>query len=361
MGCQVLSAKVSPNTQISRKRLTINRKWIDTESYLLFPTALGLFIIGTAGAVGIDDLLACTMAGATLNWDGEYLSETLKLHDEVNSSIDVLLNFGGFMYIGAVLPFKDFHQPETTGITFPILLALGVLVLLFRRIPGVFMLYKLMPDCVANWKDALFMGYFGPIGKLSSERHDQCLQSITGIGAVFYVEHAKHLFPKASALSPADTEVANLLAAMVPVVYWLVLFSIVVHGLSIPLLNAFYKFRGVEPITEDSPVEIPIRSSAQAQPKNSRKSEHRRSVFVHNRFSVMPEVPGRLDEFGRPTIMRSWHEREREMRWEDEESMRVGVGRKMRYDDEKGTSTRQRSLDSVDVEKMRNMRERNMI
>lgn len=39
-------------------------------------------------------------------------------------------------------------------------------------------------------------------------------------------------------------------------VYWLVLFSIVVHGLSIPALNLIYKFYGVKPIQEDS---VPIR------------------------------------------------------------------------------------------------------
>ena len=44
-------------------------------------------------------------------------------HDEVNSSIDVLLNFGGFMYIGAILPWSDFHAPDTTGITIGRLLA----------------------------------------------------------------------------------------------------------------------------------------------------------------------------------------------------------------------------------------------
>lgn len=104
------------------------------------------------------------MAGAALNWDGEYLTETIKLHDEVNSSLDLLLNFGGFMYLGTIIPFKEFHQPETTGLTVGILFALGVLVLIFRRIPGVFILYKAMPSCVADWKEALFMGYFGPIG-----------------------------------------------------------------------------------------------------------------------------------------------------------------------------------------------------
>jgi NhaP-type Na+/H+ or K+/H+ antiporter len=69
------------------------------------------------------------------------------------------------MYIGAVIPWDDFHQPDTSGITWPRLLLLGVLVLLFRRIPSTLALYKFMPKCCKNWREALFMGYFGPIGK----------------------------------------------------------------------------------------------------------------------------------------------------------------------------------------------------
>jgi len=123
-------------------------------------------LVGSCGAIGIDDLLACFVAGCFLNWDGQYLAETEALHDEVNSSIDVLLNFGGFMYIGAIIPFSEFHQPETTGITLPRLFSLGILILIFRRIPAILMMYKTIPGCVQDWKEALFMGYFGPIGKI---------------------------------------------------------------------------------------------------------------------------------------------------------------------------------------------------
>jgi NhaP-type Na+/H+ or K+/H+ antiporter len=124
-----------------------------------------LFTIGTCGVIGTNDLLACFSAGTALNWDGAYLSETEARHDEVNPSIDVLLNFAGFMYIGAVIPWADFHQPETTGITYPRLILLGFMVLLFRRIPSLLVLWKLMPKVCTSWKEALFMGYFGPIGE----------------------------------------------------------------------------------------------------------------------------------------------------------------------------------------------------
>jgi NhaP-type Na+/H+ or K+/H+ antiporter len=174
-------------------RFGLRRKWIDSESLLLWPAAIGvshdyvssrcivltyhfqLFIIGVCGALGTDDLLACFVAGNALNWNGAFLEETEKRHDEVNSCLDVLLNFGGFMYIGTIIPWKEFHMPDVTGITLGRLFILGFLILIFRRIPAIFMMYRLMPRCVKNWKEALFMGYFGPIGTFTYCR------SVTGL------------------------------------------------------------------------------------------------------------------------------------------------------------------------------------
>ncbi|KAI4861466.1 Cation/H+ exchanger [Hypoxylon rubiginosum] len=244
-------------------RFSLSRKWIDTESYLLFPTALGLFIVGTCGAIGTSDLLACFVAGCALNWDGQFLAETERRHDEVNSCIDVLLNFGGFIYLGTAIPWQEFHQPDTTGITYPRLFALGVLVILFRRIPALLLTYKMMPGVVKNWREAVFMGYFGPIG----------------VGAVYYLQHTRLLFPKEHAASPRERE---LLDAICPVVYFLVLFSILVHGLSIPILSAIYRYRKVRPITEDA-VEIRRRSIYMPTPVNAFTGD-RDTFIVYNRF-----------------------------------------------------------------------------
>ncbi|KAI1148176.1 Cation/H+ exchanger [Nemania diffusa] len=241
-------------------RISLSHKWIDTESYLLFPTALGLFIVGTCGAIGTSDLLACFVAGCALNWDGQFLAETERRHDEVNSCIDVLLNFGGFMYVGTALPWAQFHQPDTTGITVPRLLGLGILVLIFRRIPALLITYKAMPSAVKTWKEAVFMGYFGPIG----------------VGAVYYLEHTRLLFNKNN---PPEKAVLD---ALYPVVYFLVLVSIIVHGLSIPLLSALYKYYEVDTITDDA-VEIQRRSIYVPTPPNAFKGDQ--NTFVaYNRF-----------------------------------------------------------------------------
>ncbi|TLD26803.1 hypothetical protein PspLS_05111 [Pyricularia sp. CBS 133598] len=248
-------------------RFCLRKKWIDHESYLLFPVAIAMWIIGTAGTLATNDLLACFCAGVGLNWDGEYLAETEERHDEVNSSIDVLLNFTGFMYVGVIMPWSQFHDPEGTGITLPRLVGLGFMVLAFRRIPAIMATYKAMPTCVKGWKEALFMGYFGPIG----------------VGAVFYVEHVQHLFPHVG--ETGDVVSDDMMKALRPAVFFLVLFSIVVHGLSIPALDFLYRFYGVQPITDDA-VQLRRKSAAVAAPANARVDSAEPDYFVaYNRFS----------------------------------------------------------------------------
>lgn len=97
------------------------------------------------------------------------------------------------MYIGTAIPWQEFHQPDTTGITYPRLLGLGVLVLLFRRIPALLLTYKTMPGVIKNWKEAVFMGYFGPIG----------------VGAVYYLQHTRLLFPKEEVASARERELLD--------------------------------------------------------------------------------------------------------------------------------------------------------
>lgn len=265
---QVRSEEVSDRKAIGSKArkgvlIICCRKWIDNESYLLFPVALGMFNLGTCGAIGTNDLLACAVSGCALNWDGEFAEETDRRHDEVNTCIDVLLNFGGFMYIGAVIPWSEFHDPDGTGITIWRLFLLGIMVFALRRIPAIFITYKLMPNVVSNWKEALFMGYFGPIG----------------IGAVFYVEHTRHLVPKAG---ESDQEHDDLIRALPATIYFLVVFSIIGHGLSIPLLNIIYNRLGVKPIQEDA-VTLRRKSMRVATPTNAITNDDD-TFIAYNRF-----------------------------------------------------------------------------
>jgi hypothetical protein len=80
--------------------------------------------------------------------------------------------------------------------------------------------------------------------------------------------------------------------AMIPVVYWLVFFSIIFHGLSIPALDAFYRWKGVQPIEEDMPMELRLLSDNETIPNNA-YLDKRGSVIVSNRFS-RPDLQNEL-------------------------------------------------------------------
>ncbi|RDW81151.1 putative plasma membrane antiporter [Aspergillus mulundensis] len=261
--------------------LSSKRKWIDPGSFTLVPAALGAFIVGSCGCFGSDETLACFVAGNMLNWDGLYNAELQARHDSFNSSLETVMNYITFGYLGAVMPWEEFHMPDATGITFPRLFGLGMMILVFRRIPAIMAGYRFMPAVCSNWREALFMGHFGPIGKCHPWTSVWYLLTTEGVGAIAYVEYARRLFPDRG---ESDREINNLTAAMRPVVYWLVLFSIIVHGLSVPILYVFYKALKVRKV-HDHPVEVVLLSENEPLPNNSTVDRQRHSVLVNNRFS----------------------------------------------------------------------------
>lgn len=103
------------------------------------------------------------------------------------------------------------------------------------------------------------------------------------MGAISYVEYARRLLPDPD---ESDDEINHLTAAMIPVVYWLVFFSIVVHGLSVPVLNGIYQWLRVATV-KDHPVEVLLLSENEPVPNNSLVDHQRHSVMVNNRFSCI--------------------------------------------------------------------------
>lgn len=67
--------------------------------------------------------------------------------------------------------------------------------------------------------------------------------------------------------------------------YFLVLFSIMVHGLSIPALELIYRWKGVKPTLELEPSMERRRSVSEALPPNSHVDPRCGSVVRHNRLS----------------------------------------------------------------------------
>lgn len=97
------------------------------------------------------------LLGSAISWDGDFNVHT---EGEVFASvIDLVLNCGCFVYIGAWLPFDSFNIPAL-GITPWRLAVLTTGIMTLRRIPAILLLYRWIPE-ITSWREALFSGHFG--------------------------------------------------------------------------------------------------------------------------------------------------------------------------------------------------------
>ncbi|KAJ5986721.1 hypothetical protein N7451_011086 [Penicillium sp. IBT 35674x] len=192
------------------------RNYIDRESFLVFAIALALFVLGTCGLIGTDDVLACFIAGNTFTWDDWFRLETKD--DSLQPTIDMLLNVSIFLWYGAYIPWD--HFGDNSIISTRRLLILGALVLLLRRLPWVFGMHRWIHQ-ITEVRQAIFVGFFGPIG----------------VSAIFYLFVSMEFIEQH--LSDGDgvprSDIKDLGETIRVVVWFLAVCSIVVHGLSIPL------------------------------------------------------------------------------------------------------------------------------
>ena len=166
--------------------------------------------------IGSDDVLACFIAGNVFTWDDWFRLETQD--DSLQPTIDMLLNVSVFMWYGAVCPWHHF----VTAPVIPIyrLVPLGIMVLLFRRLPMVLTFHKLgLIHQIEDIRHAFFVGFFGPIG----------------VSAMYYLYISRE-FLREIRVDDVERHDAQILAEIIEVVVWfMIICSIVVHGLSVPL------------------------------------------------------------------------------------------------------------------------------
>ncbi|KAK5200205.1 Na+/H+ antiporter [Exophiala xenobiotica] len=203
-------------------KMAERRGLIDRESFLVFYFVLALFCAGSGSLLGMDDLLIGFAAGVGFSNDGWFTEKTEESH--VSNVIDLLLNLGYFVYFGTIIPWDQYNAPEH-GLVPWRLVVIAIFVILFRRIPAMMLLKPLIPD-VKTWREALFAGHFGPIG----------------VGAIFAAILARAELetdstqPLADLPSPSTKDYA-LIYLVWPVVTFLVISSILVHGSSIAVFT----------------------------------------------------------------------------------------------------------------------------
>ncbi|KAH9057462.1 Sodium/hydrogen exchanger family-domain-containing protein [Lactarius vividus] len=188
---------------------------IDRQSYVAQYVSLALLTVGTTSLLGSDDLLASFVCGTVFAWDGFFNKQTEA--SVFSSVIDLLLNTAAFVFVGVWMPFNTFSDHELS-LSVGRLISIAVLVLLLRRLPIIIGLYKWIPD-IKSFREALFSGHFGPIG----------------IGAIFMSTLAAETLPRPQ--SPPANQAELLAATIQPVIAFMVLCSILIHGLSIPFFS----------------------------------------------------------------------------------------------------------------------------
>lgn len=203
-------------------KLAEKHELIDRESFLVFYFVLALFCAGSGSILGVDDLLVGFAAGVGFSNDGWFASKTEESH--VSNVIDLLLNLAYFVFLGTIIPWEQFNNAEL-GLSAWRLTVIAIFVILFRRIPIMLALKPLIPD-IKTWREALFAGHFGPIG----------------VGAIFVAILARaeleteHTIPLAE-LPPPGTEHYTLIALVWPIVTFMVISSIIVHGSSVAVFT----------------------------------------------------------------------------------------------------------------------------
>ena len=128
----------------------------------------------------------------------------------------MLLNISVFLWYGAVCPWAAFRTTEV--IPLYRLVFLGILILLFRRLPMVFAFHSKIRE-IEEFQQAAFVGYFGPIG----------------VSGIFYLYISVEFLATVTVNGHVREDAARLEEVMRVVVWFLAICSIVVHGLSIPL------------------------------------------------------------------------------------------------------------------------------
>ncbi|ESA42328.1 hypothetical protein GE21DRAFT_9619 [Neurospora crassa] len=198
-----------------------------------------------------------------MNWKGEFLREAEARHDEINSCMNASLNFGGFMNNGLIMPWSEsrrYHRHDVGRPDRPWLL----------RPP-------LPPYPRHPWHvqvDAKRM-------QEPTKRPYLWDTLVLSVPALYlYVANTRHLY---SDRSHGDEEETYLVRVMIPAVYFHVLLSIVLDGLSMPGLNLIYEICGVESIMDDAVV-VRRKSVRAPTPVNAEVKDNRTFV-AYNRSS----------------------------------------------------------------------------
>lgn len=201
-------------------RFSESRGYTQDATLFVFYFLLAIFSVGVGSTLGLDDFLVAFASGTAFCWDGWFKEKTHKM--KLPSIIDLLLNATMFVYFGSVIPWDKY-----VGKLSPWRLIICLLLILtLRRFPSMLALHKILPQ-TRTWSEAVFAGHFGPMG----------------VGAMFLAMEARGQLEQGSSSPlphpPESGPHIEAILAIWPVVSFIVLGSIFVHGLSAGVMSVY--------------------------------------------------------------------------------------------------------------------------
>ena len=132
-----------------------SRETIEQTSYLAYTIALSLAVLGGAKLIGSDGILAVFVAGIAFDMA---VTESERAQEErIQEAVNRFFILPIFVLLGLTLPWASWLELGWSG------LLLVCAVLLLRRLPAV-LVSSPLPGPVRGLRNALFLGWFGPIG-----------------------------------------------------------------------------------------------------------------------------------------------------------------------------------------------------
>lgn len=196
------------------------RRYTQDTTLFVFYFLLAIFAVGVGSTLGFDDFLVAFSAGTAFCWDGWFHEKTRKM--KLPAIIDLLLNSTMFVYFGSIIPWDKY----TGELAWWKLLICAIGILLFRRFPSILALKRAIPE-IRTWSEAFFAGHFGPMG----------------VGAMFLAMEARGQLESNSSTPdphpPRTGPHAKAILAIWPVVSFIVLSSIMVHGFSAAVMSIY--------------------------------------------------------------------------------------------------------------------------
>ncbi|KRH93546.1 Monovalent Cation:Proton Antiporter-1 (CPA1) Family [Pseudoloma neurophilia] len=166
---------------------------VGIESFLIYGLALSFFCLGLMETIQSSELICIFFTGAVFSWDEWFVLETRE--SRLQEVTDSLFSTSFFVFFGSRIDFSR--------ITMPTIVA-SILIICLRRVFPCLFFSNFIPE-IKSKREALFIGWFGPIG----------------VAALFYSLLIDRIL---------DTLTIDYVSVVV-------LFSVIIHGLTVPLFK----------------------------------------------------------------------------------------------------------------------------